>query len=70
MGKLKIFEIMKTKIFILCFLFFAFIGYSQVATKIVTVDLSKPHKKLFKSAKIHCAKLLTAVNGFLLNRKI
>ncbi|MEO7976637.1 hypothetical protein [Flavobacterium sp.] len=35
---------MKTKLITLC-LFFGIIGYSQVDTKIITVDLSKPHKK-------------------------
>ncbi len=58
MGKLKIFEIMKTKIFILCFLFFAFIGYSQVATKIVTVDLSKPHNKTIQVCEDSLCKII------------
>ncbi|KIA97614.1 hypothetical protein OA93_13920 [Flavobacterium sp. KMS] len=35
---------MKTTLFILCFLFFGIIGYGQVTTKIIEVDLSKPHK--------------------------
>lgn len=39
---------MKTTLFILYFLFFGFIGYSQVKTKVVTVDLSKPHKNSIK----------------------
>ena len=41
-------EIMKTTLFILYFLFFGFIGYGQVKTKIVTVDLSKPHENSIK----------------------
>jgi hypothetical protein len=36
---------MKTTLFILCFLFFGIIGYGQVTTKIIEVDLGKPHKK-------------------------
>jgi len=39
---------MKTTLFILYFLFLGFIGYSQVKTKIVTVDLSKPHENSIK----------------------
>lgn len=39
---------MKTKLLILYFLFFGFIGYCQVKTKIVTVDLSKPHENSIK----------------------
>uniref|UniRef100_UPI00404727FC hypothetical protein n=1 Tax=Flavobacterium sp. TaxID=239 RepID=UPI00404727FC len=35
---------MKTTTFILNFLFFGIIGYSQIETKIITVDLSKPHE--------------------------
>src|SRR4051812_7062976 len=35
---------MKTKLIILYSLFFGFIGYSQVDTKIIQVDLSVPHK--------------------------
>lgn len=35
---------MKTKLFILYLLFFGLIGYSQVDTKIITVDLGAPHK--------------------------
>lgn len=33
---------MKTTLFILCFLFFGIIGYGQVTTKIITVDLNRP----------------------------
>ncbi|NHN24551.1 hypothetical protein FIA58_002585 [Flavobacterium jejuense] len=36
---------MKTTTFILYFLFFGIIGYSQVETKVIIVDLSKPHIK-------------------------
>ncbi len=36
---------MKTTLFIIYFLFFGIICYSQVATKIIEIDLSKPHKK-------------------------
>lgn len=36
---------MKPTFSILYFLFLGFISYSQVDTKIITVDLSKPHKK-------------------------
>jgi hypothetical protein len=39
---------MKTKLLILYFLFFGFIGYSQVVTKIIEVDLSEPHKESIK----------------------
>ncbi|WP_166925708.1 hypothetical protein [Flavobacterium poyangense] len=35
---------MKTTVFILSFLFFGYMGYSQVQTKIIQVDLSVPHK--------------------------
>ncbi|OUL61019.1 hypothetical protein [Flavobacterium sp. AJR] len=35
---------MKTTLFILCFLFFGIIGYGQVTTKIIEVDLGKPHE--------------------------
>jgi len=44
-------EIMKTTLFILYFLFFEFIGYSQVKTKVVTVDLSKPHENSIRICK-------------------
>lgn len=39
---------MKTRLIILYFLFFGFIGYGQVKTKVVTVDLSKPHENSIK----------------------
>ncbi|WP_445458227.1 hypothetical protein [Flavobacterium sp. HNIBRBA15423] len=50
---------MKTTTFILYFLFFGIIGYSQVETKIITVDLSKPHKK---SITIYTDSLYTALD--------
>ena len=57
---------MKTTLIILYFLFFGFVGYSQVDTKIITVDLSKPHKKsitVYKdslSTALDCSKWLSA----------
>jgi len=51
---------MKTTLFILYFLFFGFIGYSQVTTKIISVDLSKPHKK---SITIYTDSLCTALDS-------
>lgn len=39
---------MKARLIILYFLFFGFIGYGQVKTKVVTVDLSKPRENSIK----------------------
>ncbi|MDX6183984.1 hypothetical protein SGQ44_17400 [Flavobacterium sp. Fl-77] len=50
---------MKTTLFIL-YLFFGFIGYSQVATKVIEVDLGKPHKK---SITIYTDSLSTALDS-------
>jgi hypothetical protein len=50
---------MKTTVFIFYFLFFGFIGYSQVDTKIIIVDLSKPHKK---SITVYTDSLSTALD--------
>ncbi|MEA9414477.1 hypothetical protein [Flavobacterium sp. PL02] len=51
---------MKTTLFILCFLFFGIIGYGQVTTKIIEVDLGKPHKK---SITIYTDSLFTALDN-------
>ncbi|MGO4770300.1 hypothetical protein ACEN2I_01440 [Flavobacterium sp. W22_SRS_FK3] len=50
---------MKT-ILIILYLFFGFIGYSQITTKIIEIDLSKPHKK---SVTIYTDSLPSAVDS-------
>ncbi|MBP4138307.1 hypothetical protein [Flavobacterium geliluteum] len=50
---------MKTTLIIL-YLFFGIIGYSQVATKVIEVDLGKPHKK---SITIYTDSLSTALDS-------
>lgn len=42
---------MKTTLFILYFLFFGIIGYGQVTTKIIEVDLSEPHENSIRICK-------------------